>query len=119
MGYFDYLEEKTKEQREFQYFDTVAKTGIFIGLGALVVTLAAIFVFAFAITIGQNIWLDFLAGGGLVIACTGIAFAAKSIKMARSIRKVSYLGNFALIWGIFVILIDIALLVINTWLYLS
>ena len=117
MGYFDYLEEKTKEQREFQYFDVFAKTGTFIGLGALLVTLAAIFVFAFAIPFGGNIWLDFLVGGAMIIGAVGIGYSAKAVKMARSIRKVAYLGNFALVWGIFVILINIALLVINTWLY--
>ena len=119
MGYFDYLEEKTQEKREFQYFDVWAKAGTFVGLGSLIVTIVSILVFALAVQVGQNIWLDFLTGAGLVIGCVGVSFSAKAVQMARNIRKTTPLGNFALIWGIFVILIDLAILVANTWLYFA
>ncbi len=119
MGYFDYLDETTKEQREFQSFDVWAKTGTYVGLGSFLIMLAAIFVFAFAIPIGENIWLDFLVGGALAVGVTGIAFSGKAVAMARNIRKKSEIGNFALIWGIFVVLVEITLLIANTWVYLS
>ncbi len=119
MGYFDYLEEKTQEKREFQYFDVWAKAGTFVGLGSLLVTIASILVFALAVPVGENIWFDFLTGAGLVIGCVGVALSAKSVQMARNIRKTTPLGKFALIWGIFVILIDLAILVANTWLYFA
>ncbi len=119
MGYFDYLDEATKEQREFQSFDVWAKAGTYVGLGSLVVTIVAILIFCLVIPLGQNIWLDFLVGGALGIGITGIVFAGKAVSMARSIRKKSEIGLFALIWGIFVILIELTLLLINTWMYLA
>ena len=117
MAYFDYLEEKTKEQREFRFFDVWAKAGLFVFLGSLLITIASIIVFAVAVPIGQNVFLDILVGVGVVVGIVGIAIASKAIKMARNIRKKSELGNFSLIWGIFFVLIDFALFVANTWLY--
>ena len=119
MGYFDYLDEKTQTQREFQSFDIWAKAGAFVGLGSLIISLVALFVFLFAVPIGSSIWLDILVGVGLAVGITGVTLSAKAIKMAKNIRKVTEIGRFALIWGIFVILVDLAMITANTWMYFS
>lgn len=119
MGYFDYLEEKTQVQREFQSYDVWAKVGTFIGLGSLLVAIASALVFFLAVPFGESIWLDILVGFGLILGVVGVCLAGKAVKMAKNIRKVSEIGRFAFIWGIFVILLDLAMLLVNTWMYFA
>lgn len=119
MGYFDYLDEKAQTQHEFQSFDIWAKASTFVGLGSLVVTLVSVFVFAFAVPIGESIWLDILVLAGVAVGVVGVILATKAVKMAKNIRKVSEIGRFSFVWGLFVVLVDLALIVANTWMYFS
>lgn len=117
MGYFDYLEDKTKEQREFRFYDIWAKVGFFVFLGTLLLTIASVLVFTLAIPLGQNIYLDILLGCTIAVGIIGIVFSKKAVKMAKGVRKTSDLGKFSMIWGIFFVLVNCAGVVANTWMY--
>ncbi len=119
MGYFDYLEDKTKEQREFRFYDVWAKIGLYIFLGTMLLTITSVLIFSLATPLGQSIYLDILLGSTILIGIVGIIFSFKAVKTAKSVRKTSDLGRFSLIWGIFFVLVNCAGVVANTWIYFA
>lgn len=118
MGYFDYLEESVALERENRYFDTYAKVGFWVGVGSFAVLLATILTFCF-VSIGSIVWLDFLMAIGIAVAAVGMGYALKAITIARRRRNSSPLANFSFVWNLVFVLVNIILLVMNTWVYLG
>ncbi len=118
MGYFDYLEENAAIEKENRFFDTYAKVGFWIGVGSFAVMLASILTFCF-VAVGSIIWLDILVAVGVVVSVFGMAYSGKAISIARRRRNSSPLANFSFVWNLVFALIDIILLVMNTWMYLG
>ncbi len=119
MGYFDYLESaNTVAERENRYFDTYANRSFWFGVGSFGAMLVAILLFCF-ITIGSVIWLDFVMAAGLGVGITGLVFAGKARKIAKRNHKTTILGNFSFVWGLLFVIIDVLLVVMNTWIYFA
>ena len=123
MGYFDYLDENKKSAnagaKEINSFDPVAKMGLWVWCGALGVMLVSIILMCACWPLGKSIWLDIFLVLGFGVAIVAVAFCVNAKRMASKIRKESQLGNCIFIWGIFLALINLILIVINTYTFLT
>lgn len=116
MGYFDYLEESVAQQREAQFFDAYAKKGFWIGVGAFCALIATIVLFCF-VQIGSIVWLDGIMVASIVCCAFSMFYSFKTIRIAKKKEKTSPLASFSFIWALFFCLINVILIVINTWVY--
>ena len=123
MGYFDYLDENKKsadgKAKEYHNYDPIAKTGMWIWFGALGVTILSIILLFACWNLGKSIWLDVFLVLGFGCALIAVAFCINARRMASRVRQETQLGNCIFIWGIFLALINLILLVVNTYMFIT
>ncbi len=119
MAYFDYLENKNQAiQKDLAFAQNYNKLSMWLIIASLAVFIIDIIVFCL-VPAGKVIWLDILVGAGLIAGIIGVVYALKVRGMAKQKHNKNPLANFLAVWGLLLVLLQIIILVINTWVYFS
>jgi len=119
MGYFDYLDEnkKSKAGKEHHNYDPFVKSGTFVWFGALGITIISVILMIVCWPLGKSIWLDIFLVLGFGTSVTAVALCGSAKRMASRLRQESQLGNCIFIWGIFLALLNLIFVGLNTYLF--
>lgn len=119
MGYFDYLESKSAvELKDNAFIETYGKVALYINLGAVAMTIITIIMFCF-VPIGSIVWLDIVVAIGITAGIVAMVYANSVRSIAKRRHKTNVLANFIFIWSFFWVLINVIMLIMNTWMYFA
>ena len=122
MGYFDYLEdnnESTRVLKEHHNYDSFVKSGTFVWFGALFITVVSVVLMSVCWHLGASIWLDIFLVLGFGAAIVAFALCANAKRMASKKRQETQLGNCIFIWGIFLALLNLIFIILNTYMFFN
>ena len=119
MGYFDYLESKNMAiQKDTAFAQSYNKVSMWLTISSVTMLIINILIFSF-VQVGTIVWLDILVVAGISVGIAGITFALKVRAMAKRKHDRNSLANFLAIWGVLFVLLELIILVINTWVYFT
>lgn len=119
MAYFDYLEAKNvANQKDMAFSESYNKLGFYLTIASIVLFIVNVVVFCF-VEVGSIIWLDIVVLAGLAVGIAGLTYAMKVRALAKRKHTKNVMANFIAIWGLLFVLLDLIILVINTWVYFA
>lgn len=113
MGYFDYIDSKSKkEEMTVSLDERWARMAFYISLGALGLFVLSIILTA-VIHMGVSLWLNVVNFVGIGVAITGLIINQKTVSHFRKKRQPSAIANMARALNIFWILMHILMIALN------
>ena len=113
MGYFDYLDNKQKQEEQKVSIDEhSARVSFFIGLGSLAFLIVSI-VFAYTIHFGVSLWFNVPNVLGIAVSVVAIILDQKTFKSFKKKRQSSPIANMSLALNILFILLNLGVIGIN------
>jgi len=113
MGYFDYIDSKSKKEELTVTLDERwARIAFYISFGALGLLVLGLILTAI-IHMGVSLWLNVVNVLGIATAIVGLVFNAKTVKHFRRKRQPSAIANLARALNIFWIMSHVMMIAIN------
>lgn len=118
MAYFDYLDKKVEQIKEFKAFEPLSNVSFWLSIGSLAVFIISCFLFGFVMQIGKNVFMGICPLVGLVIAIVGLVYAQKAAKQAKIKRIKHAKTNMSRALNLLLGLLCLVLVVANTLLWI-